>query len=242
MAEWKSSQIIISLYFTKGDCRQPNNTYIIMIITCMHTQLCQLFNYNSVNSAAIWVQPFFPYSYFSWPKYRILTSISCHFFIIWNRYYINCRPVPNNIVSNIHILKPTPKMLFLAYKQIFFFSCHSTFLFLKSPLRSMVNPATQASSFQMVVLSISCAMLTVQHLLYRIYWILSWYCFQNVLSPLVTIPIVPMITSITKQFIFHILWISIDFCILIFQFPSILHSYSLVLLHPWVSKFYLPYF
>jgi hypothetical protein len=38
---------------------------------------------------------------------------------------------------------------------------------------------------------------------------LSWYCFQIFFSPLVTIPVAPMITGMTKYFMFHIRWISI---------------------------------
>jgi len=38
---------------------------------------------------------------------------------------------------------------------------------------------------------------------------LSWYCFQIFFSPLVTIPVAPVITGMTKRFIFHIRWISI---------------------------------
>jgi hypothetical protein len=38
---------------------------------------------------------------------------------------------------------------------------------------------------------------------------LSWYCFQIFFSPLVTIPVAPVITGMTKHFMFHICWISI---------------------------------
>jgi hypothetical protein len=45
---------------------------------------------------------------------------------------------------------------------------------------------------------------------YRIYWMLSWCYLQTFFfSPLVTIPVAPMITGITKHFIFHPCWISI---------------------------------
>jgi hypothetical protein len=41
---------------------------------------------------------------------------------------------------------------------------------------------------------------------------LSWYCFQILFRPLLTIPVAPMITGMTKHFIFHIRWITILRC------------------------------
>jgi hypothetical protein len=38
---------------------------------------------------------------------------------------------------------------------------------------------------------------------------LSWYCFRIFFSTLVTFPVAPIITSITKHFIFYIRQISI---------------------------------
>jgi hypothetical protein len=38
---------------------------------------------------------------------------------------------------------------------------------------------------------------------------LSWYCFQIFCSPLVTIPMAPIIASMTKHFMFYIRWIPI---------------------------------
>jgi hypothetical protein len=60
-------------------------------------------------------------------------------------------------------------------------------------------------------------------------------------SPLVTIPMAPVITGMTKHFLFHNHLISIlRFCILISVWsPSVLHSCLMLLLHLSVSKFYL---
>jgi hypothetical protein len=64
-------------------------------------------------------------------------------------------------------------------------------------------------------------------------------CFQ--IFFLVTIPVAPMITGVTKLFMFHIRWISV-LKFLYFNFfraPSVLHSYPMVLLHVSVSQFYI---
>jgi hypothetical protein len=38
---------------------------------------------------------------------------------------------------------------------------------------------------------------------------ISWYCLQVFCSPLVTVPVAPMIIGMTKHFMFHIRCISI---------------------------------
>jgi hypothetical protein len=66
----------------------------------------------------------------------------------------------------------------------------------------------------------------------------SWYYFQVFFSPLVTIPVAPMMTGMMKHFIFHIRRISI-FRFLYFNFLSssfVLHTYPMVLLRLFSSS------
>jgi hypothetical protein len=57
---------------------------------------------------------------------------------------------------------------------------------------------------------------------------------------LLTIPVAPMITSMTTHFMFHILWISIlrFFTLISFQLPFVLRSYLMALLHQSRSTFF----
>jgi hypothetical protein len=59
--------------------------------------------------------------------------------------------------------------------------------------------------FQIVALSLRCP--SQSCFLQRNYWMLSWY-FQILFNPIVTI-MTPMVTGMTKHFIFHIPWIYI---------------------------------
>jgi hypothetical protein len=57
---------------------------------------------------------------------------------------------------------------------------------------------------------------------------------------LLTIPMAPMITGMTKYFMFHILWIStlrFLYFNFFFQLPFVLHSYLMALLHKSISRF-----
>jgi hypothetical protein len=56
---------------------------------------------------------------------------------------------------------------------------------------------------------------------------LSWYCFKIFFSPLVTISEAPMITGVTKHFMFHIRWISI---LKFLYFNFFLDSFSIAFL------------
>jgi hypothetical protein len=88
--------------------------------------------------------------------------------------------------------------------------------------------------------SLLCAKSLVQlFFLYRIYWILSWYCFQIFFSPLVTVPVAAVITSMLEHFIFHIHWISILRFLYFNSFQSrfVLRSYLMVLIRLSICKF-----
>jgi hypothetical protein len=56
---------------------------------------------------------------------------------------------------------------------------------------------------------------------------------------LLTIPVAPMITGMTKRFMFHILRISVFrfYTLISFQLTFVLHSYLMVLLHQSISRF-----
>jgi len=69
----------------------------------------------------------------------------------------------------------------------------------------------------------------VQLFFERIYWTFSWYCFQIFLY-LVTIPVAPMITGMTKRFRFSEFLCLDSYILISFQYYFVLHSPLVVLL------------
>jgi len=104
----------------------------------------------------------------------------------------------------------------------------------------MEHSTTQASSFRLyhfpyyVQYSCHSCFFLVENLL-NSFLVL----FPHIFSPLLTIPVLPMVTGTTKHFVFHIHWILLKFSFLIhFHPPFVLYSYRMVLLRLSISEFY----